>query len=183
MSRLIVRKMDDHERVDSFNCGERYSDLNDFIINDAPLYRKELFAVTYLMEDEGAPVAYFSLANDRIGIEDFHDTTSYNRFRRKRFVNSKRIKHYPAVKICRLGVDISRQFAGVGTKLMNFIKLFFLDDNKTGCRYITVDAHIDAVPFYMKNGFELLQDIQIGESSDSTVLMFYDLMALRGQDK
>ena len=178
-----MRKMDDHERVDSFNCGERYSDLNDFIINDAPLYRKELFAVTYLMEDEGAPVAYFSLANDRIGIEDFHDTTSYNRFRRKRFVNSKRIKHYPAVKICRLGVDISRQFAGVGTKLMNFIKLFFLDDNKTGCRYITVDAHIDAVPFYMKNGFELLQDIQIGESSDSTVLMFYDLMALRGQDK
>ena len=56
------------------------ADLNDFIINDAPLYRKELFAVTYLMEDEGAPIAYFSLANDRIGIEDFLDTTSYNRF-------------------------------------------------------------------------------------------------------
>ena len=178
-----MRKMDDHEKIDSFNCGERFSDLNDFIINDAPLYRKELFAVTYLMEDEGVPIAYFSLANDRIGIEDFHDTTSYNRFRRKRFVNSKRIKHYPAVKICRLGVDVSRQFAGVGTKLMNFIKLFFLDDNKTGCRYITVDAHIDAVSFYKKNGFEFLQNIQIGESSNSTVLMFYDLMALRGQDK
>ena len=178
-----MRKMDDREKIDSFNCGERYSDLNDFIINDAPLYRKELFSVTYLMEDEGSPIAYFSLANDRIGIEDFHDTTSYNRFRRKRFVNSKRIKHYPAVKICRLGVDLSRQHTGVGTKLMNFIKLFFLDDNKTGCRYITVDAHIDAVSFYMKNGFELLQDIQITESLDSTVLMFYDLMALRRQDK
>ena len=175
--------MNDHERIDSFNCGERYYDLNDFIINDAPLYSKELFAVTYLMEDESAPIAYFSLANDRIGIEDFHDTTSYNRFRRKRFVNSKRIKHYPAVKICRLGVDVSRQYAGVGTKIMNFIKFFFLDDNKTGCRYITVDAHIDAVPFYMKNGFELLRDIQITESLDSTVLMFYDLMALKGLDK
>ena len=183
MSRLIVRKMNDHEKIDSFNCGERFTDLNDFIINDAPLYRKELVAVTYLMEDEGTPIAYFSLANDRIGIEDFQDTTSYNRFRRKRFVNSKRIKHYPAVKICRLGVDISRQCAGVGTKLMNFIKLFFLDDNKTGCRYITVDAHINAVSFYTKNGFELLQDVQITESLDSTVLMFYDLMALRGQDK
>ena len=66
---------------------------------------------------------------------------------------------------------------------MNFIKLFFLDDNKTGCRYITVDAHINAVSFYTKNGFELLQDVQITESLDSTVLMFYDLMALRGQDK
>ena len=175
--------MNDHERIDSFNCGERYYDLNDFIINDAPLYSKELFAVTYLMEDESAPIAYFSLANDRIGIEDFHDTTSYNRFRRKRFVNSKRIKHYPAVKICRLGVDVRRQYAGVGTKIMNFIKFFFLDDNKTGCRYITVDAHIDAVPFYMKNGFELLRDIQITESLDSTVLMFYDLMALKGLDK
>ena len=65
---------------------------------------------------------------------------------------------------------------------MNFIKLFFLDDNKTGCRYITVDAHIDAVTFYLKNGFEFLQDIQITESSDSTVLMFYDLMALKVQD-
>ena len=40
MGRLIVRKMNDHEKIDSFNCGERFSDLNDFIINDAPLYRK-----------------------------------------------------------------------------------------------------------------------------------------------
>ena len=57
----------------------------------------------------------------------------------------------------------------------------FLDDNKTGCRYITVDAHTDAIPFYLKNGFNFLQmyNEEIDINSDSTYLMFFDLMSLK----
>jgi hypothetical protein len=50
-------------------------------------------------------IAYFSLANDKITITDFPDKNAFNRFRRKRFVNQKRLKSYPAVKICRFAVD------------------------------------------------------------------------------
>ena len=179
MKNAVVRKMREDEIVTSFSCGEKYKDLNDFLINDAPFFRKELLAVTYLLEEDSNTKAYFSLANDRVGIEDFSSSTSYNRFRRKRFVNSKRIKHYPAVKICRLGVDVSRQYTGIGTVLINFIKMHFLADNKTGCRYVTVDAHRDAVPFYLKNGFKFLCEEPHDSEIDKTVLMFYDLMLLK----
>lgn len=179
MKGKIIRRMNEGERVTSFNCGEKYRDLNDFLINDAPDYRSELLAVTYLMEENDGPIAYFSLANDRIGIEDFRTNTDFNRFRKKTFINAMRIKQYPAVKICRLGVDCNYQHSGIGTALMDYIKMYFLDNNKTGCRYLTVDAHKDAITFYAKNGFKFLIDDYNDNGSDSTCLMFYDLMSLK----
>ena len=41
-----IYKLSGTEQVKSFDCGD--VDLNDFIINDAPLYRKEKLAVTYV---------------------------------------------------------------------------------------------------------------------------------------
>ena len=170
------RRLNEGERVTEFNCGDLYEDLNDFIINDAHLYREELLAVTYVVEGLGRTLAYCSLANDRIGIEDFPSNTDYNRFRRRRFVNSKRIKHYPAIKICRLGVDVEHQEKGLGTQIIDMIKWYFLENNKSGCRYITVDAHRGAVRFYIKNGFQMLTENDV---NDQTRLMYFDLMALK----
>lgn len=62
---------------------------------------------------------------------------------------------------------------------MDYIKMYFLDDNKTGCRYLTVDAHKDAVNFYIKNGFKTLLEEADTDSVESTSLMFYDLMTLK----
>ncbi len=48
---------------------------------------------------------------------------------------------------------------GVGIELMNFIKDWFVDEsNKTGCRFIIVDAYNDTSPlaYYEKNGFNYL---------------------------
>ena len=59
-----------------------------------------------------------------------------------------------------------------------YIKWYFLDNNKSGCRYLTVDAHKDAVDFYKKNGFVTLTEEQ-GNVTNETVLMFYDLMSLK----
>lgn len=45
--------------------------------------------------------------------------------------------------------------------------------NVTGCRFLTVDAYLDAVPFYVKNGFRFMN----AEDNDPhTRLMYYDLM-------
>ena len=102
-----VRKLREDEVIKSFDCGD--DDLNHFILDNAECYHKARLAETYVYEhiDNGNVIAYFSLANDRISIDDFSDNTEFNRFRRHRFKNEKRIKSYPAVKICRLGIDKS----------------------------------------------------------------------------
>ena len=95
-------------KVKSFDCGD--ADLNDFILNRATLFDKYMLAVSYTcvdINDTSRPLAYFSLANDKIATSDFPSMTEFNRFRRKQgFPNEKRLKSYPAVKLCRLAVDI-----------------------------------------------------------------------------
>ena len=44
-----IRPLKIGEKVESFDCGD--ADLNDFILNEAHLYREELLAVTYVMEE------------------------------------------------------------------------------------------------------------------------------------
>ena len=168
---LKIRRLDIDDKISNFNCGDE--DLNDFILNESQLYRGELLAVSYVIEDNnGAVLAYFSLANDKISITEFENNTEFNRFKR-RFKNSKRLKSYPAVKICRLAVDKNARKLHLGTKLLNFIKGYFAKDNKTGCRFITVDAYIEAIPFYLKNSF--LELTKNDEDATHTRLLYYDL--------
>ena len=165
-----IRRLEKQEIVNSFDCGD--ADLNNFILNESLLYRKELLAVSYAVEDNSKSViAYFSLANDRVSLSDFEDKTAFNRFRRHRFVNEKRLKSYPAVKICRFGVDLMVK-KHIGTRVLNFIKSYFIEDNKTGCRFITVDAYSSAIPFDLKNGFEPLTS---DDENDATRLLYFDL--------
>lgn len=148
--------------------------MNDFLLNKAIPYRKSLLAVTYVFENIESKeiIGYFSLANDRVSLTDFENKTEFNRFRRSRFVNEKRIKSYPAVKICRLGINEDFHNKGIGSILLNFIKSYFLEDNKSGCRFITVDAYHDAIPFYQNNDFQYLKK---EESDTVTRLLYYDL--------
>lgn len=170
-----IRKLNLNERVESFSCGDE--DLDDFIINDAPLYREALLAVTYIIERISGheTVAYFSLANDRIAIKDFPSNNEFNRFRKHRFVNEKRLTNYPAVKLCRFAISKSIKGQHLGSILLDFMKRYFISDNKTGCRFLTVDAYRSAESFYLKNGFLYLSS---GDSERPTRLMFYDLINL-----
>ena len=51
----------------------------------------------------------------------------------------------------------------------------FVFENKTGCRFLTVDAYLDAIPFYVKNGFRFMNT---DDDDPHTRLMFFDLMKL-----
>ena len=167
-----IRLLDKGEVISSFNCGDE--DFNDFILNESQLYRQARLAVSYVIENRETKqvVGFFSLANDRVSISDFDNKTEFNRFRKKRFVNEKRIKSYPAVKIGRLGIDITAKGQSLGTFILDFIKSYFFIENKAGCRFITVDAYIDALPFYQKNNFLPLSE---DADSDHTRLLFFDL--------
>ena len=137
-SKYSIRKLQNGEDTHLFDCGDE--DLNDFILNEAKLYRKELLAVSYVLEQVESHLvhAYFSMANDRIS----------------------------------LAVDKTLKGQSIGTYLLNFIKSFFVVNNKTGCRFLTVDAYKAAVPFYEKNGFVLLNDDDIDAP---TRLLYFDL--------
>ena len=171
-----IRRLKRRELIKSFDCGD--ADLNDFILKESSLYRQALLAVSYVIEskqDSNIISAYFSLANDKVSLNDFDSKTEFNRFRKFRFVNEKRLKSYPAVKICRLGVQAEAKGLHMGSFLLDFIKSYFLMDNKTGCRFLTVDAYADAIPFYIKNGFVPLNEEDAGAV---TRLLYFDFATI-----
>lgn len=172
-STFEIRRLGSGESVCSFSCGDE--DLDDFIINDASPYRDALLAVTYVLERRMNQeiVAYFSLANDRISLRDFPNNTEFNRFRRHRFVNEKRLTNYPAVKLCRFAVSGTVKGQSIGSFLLDYMKSWFIYDNKTGCRFMTVDAYRSAEAFYLKNGFFYLSNSDVDAK---TRLMFFDLI-------
>ena len=162
--------------VENFDCGD--NDLNDYITNRASLFDQYMLAASYTCIDSDTKqiLAYFSLANDKIATSDFPNMTEFNRFRRKQgFPNEKRLKSYPAVKLCRLAVDICAKNHKLGTRILNYIKSMFVIKNKTGCRFITVDAYLNAIPFYEKNGFRMMN---LEDDDPHTRLMYFDLMDL-----
>lgn len=155
-----------------FDCGRE--DINGFFHEDSINYLRQLLGVTYVFENGHKTVAFFTVSNDKI----------INRDSRKRIIarklvklipNNKRRQTYPAVKVGRLGVHNDYKRVGIGSQILNFIKHYFTDKNKTGCRFITVDAYNDesTLPFYLKNGFTFLTD---EDKSDETRLMWFDLL-------
>lgn len=169
-----VRQIDSDTSIPTFDCGN--PDLNEFAVQEAWLYQKARLSTTYIMESTVGHVdGYISLANDRISLSDFENRTEFNRFRKKRFPNAKRIKSYPAVKICRLAVSQQMKGKSIGSHLIDYIKTMYLNDTKAGCRFITVDAYRAAIPFYERNGFVALNT---DDEDDVTRVLYFDLMDL-----
>ena len=167
---------------DSFNifdCGK--PDLNNFLHEtgddtpNATKYECEHLSKTYFVEDleTSQSLAYFSLTCDKIE-RDVSDPAIWNRLSRK-IPNAKRRSSYPAIKIGRLAVSQNAQGTGLGQMILSFIKATFFGSSKVGCRFLTVDAYMDAEPFYTKCKFSPLVT---PEPDDETVLMFFDLMSL-----
>ncbi len=154
-----------------FDCGD--SDLNEFLLTDSKIYLQKLLAVTYILESETDIVCFFSLLNDKIAVGD---VGSGNRWKKLfRIPTGKKFRSHPAMKIGRLGVSKKYQTSGVGTIILDYIKELFITNNRTGCRYITVDAYRASLKFYEKNSFQYLTSEY--QESD-TRLMYFDLMTL-----
>lgn len=143
-----------------FSC--KNQDLDDFFSRDALLYDNELLGKTYAwlnLSNDKEIIAMATLANDSIKLRML-SSSSKNRLQRG-VVNAKRGINYPAVLIGRLGV--SKDFRGkglkIGSQIIDFLKDWFRsEDNKTGCRFIVVDAYNEerTLRFYESNGFKFL---------------------------
>lgn len=179
-----------------FSCGQGQveQDLNDFFANDSFFYKEELLGKTYCWVTKELPrriVGLFTISNDSIKTTYLERSTN-NRLNRH-ISNAKRGRSYPAVLIGRLGVDEHFQGMGryVGTQILDILKDWFTDENnKTGCRFMVVDAHNHprTLHFYEKNGFKFLHKTEEEEreyyhipNSDPihTRLMYFDLKRLK----
>ena len=63
----------------------------------------------------------------------------------------------------------------IGSGMLDYIKSMFFFETKAGCRFLTVDAYLKAVPFYQKNGFRFMNS---EDDDPHTRLMYFDLMDL-----
>ena len=160
--------------IKPFDCG--HSDLNDFILNDAKKYHEKLLAVTYLLENEKETIAFFSLLNDKISLLDVESGNRWKRLFKEKMPLGKRFNSYPAMKIGRLGVSLNYKGQGIGTMILDYLKEWFISNNRTGCRYITVDAYSVSLGFYQRNQFDFLTN---KDQNDETRLMYYDLYLLK----
>ena len=141
-----------------FHCGE--ADLDDFFSKDAFEYEEFRMGKSYCIRLNDAPktiVAIYTVSSDSIRIFDLP------RSRRDAMLkithHRKRLKRYPGILIGRLGVNSEFAHQGIGSQVLDVIKLWF-DSSvvKAGCRFLIVDAlnKPNVLDFYRKNGFETL---------------------------
>lgn len=182
------------ETCEAFSCGDK--DLDDFFRNDYRLYADKLLGKTYafrLIENPTIIVAIFTLSNDAIRIKQLlpEDKEQIEYVTEN---GEKNLRRFPGVLIGRLGTNLVVSRKGYGTAIMDFIKAWFRsDENKTGCRFIIVDAHNNpaTLHYYEKNGFRYLYAEEINEAKSmglntkrpdtlplKTRLMYFDLIEI-----
>lgn len=182
------------KNCEDFDCGN--SDLNDFFKNDSQKYSRQLLGKSYcftLDENPELIVSAFTISNDSIKANFLPN----NRKRKvsEKIPREKQFRSYPAVLIGRLGVNKAFKGSGIGRELMDFIKSWFINsNNKTGCRFVVVDAYNEKGPisYYQKNDFSYLFSTEEQEKEYTgfpiekelkTRLMYFDLIILTEEAK
>lgn len=170
-----LEKLVHHSDIENFDCGDR--DLNEYFRVDSVAYQSELMTQTYCFHQEGDrqcnSLALVDFCNDSIS-RNFIP----NRDKRKINYRKRGYHSYPALKITRLGVHVEAHGKNIGSTLLYMIKLFFLFDNRSGCRFLTVDAYRNAQGFYEKNLFVPMLAQEDDNPATPTVAMFFDLKSV-----
>lgn len=181
-----LNEMDD---MAGFSCGD--NDLDSFFINDCFNFSKQLLGKTYYYQMTECPksiVGAFTIANSSIRVSKLPNA------RRKKIEANipyeKSLKDYPAVLIGRLGVSKGYHSLHIGSDIIEYLKYWFIEPrNKTGCRFILVEAYnrAETLSFYEKNGFRPVFSTEaqekefqgVQECKDlKTRLLFFDLLTV-----
>ena len=160
-------RIDKIASIKPFDCGD--DDLNEFLSEKSKNYQQNLLANTFVFEDETQTLAYYSILNDSLRIEDiaFVSKNALKNFLQRLFPHSKRhLKHYPAIKIGRLAVSKEAQKLGLGRKIVDtIINYVIMQNERCACKFIFVDAYKNAVGFYEKMQFEYFSGSDVNEDT------------------
>ena len=159
-------------QLGAFDCLDE--DLNSFLMHDAISYAEKKLAYTFILQDQGNIIGYYSLLNDKISRQDV--ANAIWRKVKKLFPHGKHFSSYPAVKIGRLAIASRYKGKGIGRNLIKIIKMTLSETlTISAFRFLTVDAYLSATAFYEKNGFRMM----VADDYDRhTRLMFFDMMEL-----
>ena len=152
-------------RREVIECSGNFSctinqDIESFFKQDFQNYSNHLLGKSYCFVhniDKPEVVAAFTVSNSSIALKQI-PKRKRNQLNRS-IPNVKRKSQYPAVLIGQLAVFDKFRNMHLGSEILNFIKYWFIEEsNKTGCRYLIVDAvnNHKVIDFYKNNGFELM---------------------------
>lgn len=177
LSQLSLILLDENHTIKPFDCED--TDLNEFLFEKAMLYKKEFLATTFILENEEHTIAYYSIFNDSLKVEEesFASKSAFKRFLKELVTHPKRhLKSFPALKIGRLGIDKNYKGKGLGKLIVNNIINDTLELNeKQACKLITVDAYNQSLIFYERLNFEYLTE---SDKDEETRQMYLDLTSL-----
>jgi len=175
-------------KSEDFSCGDY--DLDNFLHNEATLYEDNLLGKTYcytLKDNPNVVVCYFTVSNDSLRVD--YLPSSRKQKINKNVPRQKQMRRYPAVLIGRIAVSLKFSRKHIGTDMLTFIKQWFIrKNNKTGCRYLIVDAYNtqNTIDFYLSNGFNLMFSTEEQEAINLNVaqplktrFMYFDLMNIK----
>ena len=165
---IFIEKINDKHDLSNFNSYEK--ELVNFLIEDALNNQNQKLSVTFLWFYEKNLAGYVTLLNDKINLEG-----NLKEFFREKDIHYKSL---PALKIGRLCVHDDFRKRGIGRLMVLFAikQANEISENKSGCRFITLDAkrnekrELDSIHFYKKLGLKLLK-----ERIKGTTPMYLDL--------
>ena len=148
------------QQCSKFTCGKD-EDMDEFFNNDALDYTHYSMGKSYCfcpIDNPSCIAACFTISNDSIRIYDL-PTSRKNTMWKEITNREKMLSRFPGVLIGRLAVASDFAGKGLGTQIIDFLKLWFRDPaNKTACRLLIVDAknEPEVLSFYTRNGFKFL---------------------------
>ena len=149
-------KLSSKNPITDFDCGD--SDLNDFFNNEALFFQRERLGQTfyYCLKGSKTVVGAFSLSADSV------KTALLPGSRIKKIKEliprEKALQSYSALLIGRLGVSVEFAGQGIGSQLLEGIKIYCDDEFPTMARFLTVDAYNNpnVLAYYQKNDFSFV---------------------------
>jgi GNAT superfamily N-acetyltransferase len=145
--------LSEEQLIVDFDCGN--ADLNDFFNRDAIYFKNQMLAMTgfFRHNETDKVICAFSLSPNGLKAIDLPNS------RRKKVMHliprEKILKSYPAFLVGRFGVALDFAGQGVGSQLMEIIKLYCFELFSDFCRFLVVDAYNEPIVlnFYQKNKF------------------------------
>lgn len=161
---MKVEKLSKLHNTSSFDCGDE--DINEFLKEDALKWQEKNLAVTNIFIYNEELIGFFCSSGDSIKLKTNEKKESD--------IEGKPIREIPAIKLGRLGRNKKFAGQGVGSNILKWAIGYVKSlAERTGIRYITVDAYYKKVDWYQKLGF--VKNLHEDYIERENVSMRYDL--------
>jgi len=141
MTILKISPLGEGFDFDKFDCG--FEEVNNYLKNKALAQEREKISKIYVILKEKRVIGYSAIFCSHLFLK---------------LRNQNKEFRVPGICIGQLGVDLEFQKKGIGkTIVQHAISLVAKINNYSGCRIVFVDAYDDAVEYYEKLNFHLVQ--------------------------